>query len=307
MFNIIAKLYSVGFWIKTKIKLVLAILGIGTMVIVASITILNVHSHPQTGDYWTVSFETTGLRDLIITPDTQASIDDLDFISLKCGDEIRTPQILEGDVIFYPNWFCSEEGEIVHLVNITRNHYLKFQFGNKIEYAYNASTKYEYYDTGDDNGTGLYAANWGGQTFTPSTAHTITSVKLKLYQFGSIGTVTVGIRATSADDPTGSDLCSGTTDGSTLTTDTGGEWREITLGAGYALNASTQYAIVVRLDGGNGSNMLAWRYSSSGSYAGGMWTSSADSGSNWSSNSNKDYMFEDWGEPPAARRIIMPQ
>ncbi|KKL76050.1 hypothetical protein LCGC14_2048770 [marine sediment metagenome] len=122
-------------WILKIWKQVLIILGIG---IVASISILNIHSHPQAGDQWAVSFETTGLRDLIITPDDQNTIDDLDFISLKCGEEERTPQILENDVIFYPNWFCTEEGQIIHIVNLARGHILKFQFGGEVKYAYNS-------------------------------------------------------------------------------------------------------------------------------------------------------------------------
>lgn len=104
----------------------------------ASINVLTIHSHPQAGDYWTVSFETKGLRDLIITPEDQNTINDMDFVSLKCGDEERIPQILEGDVIFYPNWYCFEEAEIVHIINVARKHTLKFQFGKQEAYAYNA-------------------------------------------------------------------------------------------------------------------------------------------------------------------------
>lgn len=100
------------------------------------ITILNVHSHPQAGDNWTVSFETKGTADLTIIPDDQATIDDLNFVSLNCGEE-RTPQILANDIISYPNWSCQEQGQIIHLVNVAAPHTLKFQFGNKIAYAYN--------------------------------------------------------------------------------------------------------------------------------------------------------------------------
>jgi len=103
-----------------------------------SLVILNPNSHPQAGDNWAISFETKGTADLTITPADLASIDDLDFVSLKCSDEERTPQILEGDVIFYPNWSCEGTGKIIHLVNVVRKHALKFQFGNQIAYAYNS-------------------------------------------------------------------------------------------------------------------------------------------------------------------------
>jgi len=106
------------------------------------ITILNVYSHPQTGDNWTVSFETKGKADLTITPQDQASIDDLNFVSLACGGEERTPQILSGDVIFYPNWQCEGIGGVIHLVNIAGTHTLKFQFADQIAYAYNTTPNF---------------------------------------------------------------------------------------------------------------------------------------------------------------------
>ncbi len=102
------------------------------------ITVLNVHSHPQAGDLWTVSFETTGLATLKIIPNDQNSIDDLEFISLKCNGKTRTPKILKNDVITYYRWFCNGKAEIIHLVNVARPHILKFQFGNKTAYAYNS-------------------------------------------------------------------------------------------------------------------------------------------------------------------------
>ena len=95
----------------------------------------------------------------------------------------------------------------------------------------NASTLYENYNTGDDAALGIYGAIWAAQTFTVGAAgHTITSVKLLLYRYGSPGTVTVSIRATDGNGhPTGSDLTSGTTDGNTLPTGSPSELREITL------------------------------------------------------------------------------
>ena len=168
------------------------------------------------------------------------------------------------------------------------------------------STLCEYYNTGDD-GTGfIYGAIWKAQTFTPATAHKITSVKLKLYRHNLPGTVTVSIRATDADGkPTGSDLCSGTTDGDTLPTGSPYEWREITLGSGYNLSANTRYAIVVRAPSADGSNYLRWRWDgSSPTYAGGSSGYSSDSGSTWTLDTAYDLMFEDWGEPSATPKDV---
>jgi hypothetical protein len=160
-----------------------------------------------------------------------------------------------------------------------------------------AASMYEHYNTGDDNHAWLYGTTWVAQSFTPSAAHTITSVKLKLFRVGSPGTVTVSIRATDGSGhPTGGDLCSGTTNATTLTNSAPGEWREITLGSGYGLSAGTTYAIVVRVTGGDASNYVWWRMDgSSPTYGGGMYLLSFNSGSSWTSGASYDLMFEEWG------------
>jgi hypothetical protein len=159
------------------------------------------------------------------------------------------------------------------------------------------STKFEYYITGDDDYLGLGIAVWGAQTFTPSVAHTITSVKLKLYRYGSEtpGIITVSIKAVDANGrPTGPDLCSGTMDGVVLNgTPT---WYEITLGAGYGLSAGTKYAIVVRAPNASWAYALQWRADwSSATYSGGCVEYSTNSGVDWTDYATQDMMFEEWG------------
>lgn len=166
---------------------------------------------------------------------------------------------------------------------------------------------YEYYNTGDGYGFYVYGTTWEAQTFTPSTAHKITSVKLKLYRQGSPGTLTVSIRATDGEGlPTGEDLCSGTTNGNTLPLGSPYTWREITLGDGADLSADTKYAIVARAPAGDVTNTVFWRADiSSPTYEGGNFASSTDSGDSWTGNTSYDFMFEDWGEaiaPPVVGR-----
>ena len=105
-----------------------------------------------------------------------------------------------------------------------------------------AKTLKDYYNTGDDGTPTLIGGvYWESQTFTASSTYDIGSVKLKLYRIGTPGTLTVSIRATDGNgQPTGADLASGTTDGNTLTTNTSGEWREITFSSSYALTNETQ-------------------------------------------------------------------
>lgn len=111
------------------------------------ITILNVHSHPQQGENWTVDFTTQGAADLKIIPNDQATIDDDEFVSLSCNGEKRTPQILAGDVIYYPNWSCNGTGQVIHYTKKAGNHTLRFEFdppngeaGGQTAYAYNTSS-----------------------------------------------------------------------------------------------------------------------------------------------------------------------
>ncbi len=160
------------------------------------------------------------------------------------------------------------------------------------------ATRFEHYITGDDGAWEFGIINWMAQTFTPSTAHKITSVKLPLYRWGSPGTITVSIKATDGNGhPTGDDLCLGTTDGNALTTDTGGEWREITLGAGANLAADTKYAIVARAPDSL-FDKVYWRVDgTSPTYTGGALEWSNNSGSSWTTEAEQDFLFEEWGEP----------
>jgi len=156
---------------------------------------------------------------------------------------------------------------------------------------------FELYISGDDTHTDLQSGtSWKAQTFTPSIAHSITSVKLKLFRVGSPGTITVSIRATDGSGhPTGDDLTSGTTDGDTLTTNNAGEWREVTL-TSYTLSAGTKYAIVIRALSADASNYFACReHINSPTYTGGNREYSTDSGSSWSATTGADMMFRDRG------------
>lgn len=160
-----------------------------------------------------------------------------------------------------------------------------------------AANLYEYYNTGQDGSAGFHSTYWRAQTFTAESDHSVTSVKLQIWRSGLPGTVTVSIRATDGSGhPAGSDLTSGTINGNTLTTTPG--WYEIAL-TSYNLTSGTKYAIVVRAPSGNLTNYLRWGFDqSSPTYAGGNYEYSGDSGSTWTSNTDRDFMFEVWGEPP---------
>lgn len=160
------------------------------------------------------------------------------------------------------------------------------------------SIKYEYYDTGDTSWTWIWSDNWQGQTFTPQASHKITSVKLLLYRSGLPGYLTISIQGVDGNDhPDGIEKCSGTTDGDTLTEDTDGEWREITLGAGCNLDADTKYAIVAKaLDGSSGNDVRIRYDGTDATYTRGAYEYSTDGGESWDTVTLWDFMFEEWGE-----------
>lgn len=158
----------------------------------------------------------------------------------------------------------------------------------------------DYYNTSANSETHFYGTEWVGQTFLTNQAYNISSVKVKLFRVGTPGTVTVGIRATDGDGkPTGADLVSGTLDGNSLTTDSAGEWKEVSFGSPYSLSAATVYAIVVRAPSGSGPNRGDWKKQTGNAYANGDYAYSSDSGSSWIVNDTADHNFETYGDPPA--------
>jgi hypothetical protein len=153
-----------------------------------------------------------------------------------------------------------------------------------------------------------YGAQWSAQTFTVGTVATnenfdITSVKIKGYTPGDPGTVTVSIRAVDVNGlPTDSDLSSGTFDGGSVPGAYPGDWFEITMSA-YEIQASTKYAIVVRISETSSANELRWIRNTTDGYAGGNYCVSINSGSSWSAGATNDLPFEVYGtasggEPP---------
>jgi hypothetical protein len=142
----------------------------------------------------------------------------------------------------------------------------------------------------DTTTVAVYSSNWEGQTFTTNSAYTIKYVSLYGWKSGSPGTITVSIQAVDGSShPDGSDLCSGTFDGNSLTGNPA--WFPISMGAGYSLSSSTMYAVVVRATGGDGSNYFGWRYQNTDVHSGGADEGSIDSGSSWTTTSGADKTF----------------
>ncbi|HYV20572.1 MAG TPA: protease pro-enzyme activation domain-containing protein [Verrucomicrobiae bacterium] len=150
--------------------------------------------------------------------------------------------------------------------------------------------------------------SWGGQTFTPSVTGQLTKVDLFLFCSGCSGinpNITVSIRNTAANLPTGADLATATITG--FNDGGAGTWLTATFASPPTVNASTIYAIVWRLVAARTGSQA---YVSSGLtpnsgdgdvYPGGRRCTSTNSGSTWTCNTTTttaaDNDFVAWVKP----------
>lgn len=152
---------------------------------------------------------------------------------------------------------------------------------------------YDYYITGDDTGIDAAGSTWISQSFTSTADYNAVGVNLNLFRIGQPGTVTVSLRTSDANKPTGADLASGTISGNSLTTNVGGEWRYIVFSSSYTIEDANTYAIVVRATTGDSSNKVYWRTdATSPTYTTGSIGDSSDNGSSWTAYSIGDSMFK---------------
>ena len=170
-------------------------------------------------------------------------------------------------------------------------------YGNNAYLATEGSASiHEYLNSGSDNCTvDIYGANWEYQTFTTTTAHTVSSVKLYIQRTGNPGTVTVGIRRTSGGEPTGNDLGTATYNGNNFAVTP--SWFQFDFSPEIALEVATQYAIVVRAISGDNANNVQWCMVNAGGLADGNAGHSTESGSTWISDAPADHLVELWGYP----------
>jgi len=155
--------------------------------------------------------------------------------------------------------------------------------------------RFEYYNTGNDSWCTLKNGYTWGQTFTPAIAHKITSVKIRIYKYGTPPTDIIAVRATSGGLPTGGDLCSGIIDSSGAPAFPNSAWVEISLGVGTILLPGVMYALYAYPGNGDTNNHTGWTMDeTSPTYAGGHgFIGTTTIRTDW------DFMFEEWGEPIA--------
>ncbi len=123
------------------------------------ITVINIHSHPITGDHWNIDFVTAGTDNLTITPADQDTIKDMQFNSLTCGTQDVTQNVEVGamGVLYYPNWSCDDIATVSFLDLKTGNHHMVFDFGGQTADAFNTALVWK--GTAGD-GSWNNATNW---------------------------------------------------------------------------------------------------------------------------------------------------
>ncbi|MBU4331977.1 hypothetical protein KKD20_02535, partial [Patescibacteria group bacterium] len=101
------------------------------------IHVLNIQSYPEVGGEWLVKFVTQGQDDLVIEGlDNTDFGEEIEFVSLTCGEEAREP-IIKGNILTYENWTCDGEAQLINKVLIDGKHHLQFRFGGETADAYN--------------------------------------------------------------------------------------------------------------------------------------------------------------------------
>lgn len=160
----------------------------------------------------------------------------------------------------------------------------------------------------------IFGDSWFAQTFTPAANHTLNQIRLKLQREGILtGDITVSIRATALNLPTGADLVSATVAASSVSTLAGGSLVTFST-ANLAVTAGTIYAIVIRVVGGDIANRILWanRTNVGGPdpYTGGRYSNSANAGGSWATLAGEgitawtdEYFIEGTGALPATPQM----
>ena len=162
------------------------------------------------------------------------------------------------------------------------------------------ATIYEIYEGCGSDVVGVQGDQQAGETFTAISDHNLNILKLWLIRVGSPGcTLTVKLYNVDGDHkPTGSVLASGTI--ATSEIGTSEEWVEIDV-TEYSVDNGTEYAIVLSLDGGDGSNYISFPTNWEGDlYADGIALFSLNSGGSWFTYTWKDASFQVLYEAPPA-------
>ena len=155
------------------------------------------------------------------------------------------------------------------------------------------------FETGSEANIDVGGTYWVAQSFTPDSTYLIKSIALRIQRIGAaadIGNIEIGIRATSASQPSGGDLTVATIYSGDVTTGSLA-WYEANFDVAYKLSSGTEYCFVVRSSGYTYPDArFQLGYISGGNpYADGAKSHSDNYGSTWSTDTNDDIWFRIYG------------
>jgi len=161
----------------------------------------------------------------------------------------------------------------------------------RIFYGRIASLTREQFTIGQNDELSIYDDNHAAQSFTPRSAHPLSSVWVKIYKALAPSSLEVGIQKIVGNDPSGIDLSSGTLLAAGVTTDTDGDWYEVDLAPTIDLAANEQMCICLTEAENGGS--YHWLQNTYGGYPRGIAFHSTDAGANWIYHVSADLLFKE--------------
>jgi hypothetical protein len=158
------------------------------------------------------------------------------------------------------------------------------------------------YETGRNNTIGAYGVYWTGQSTANITgAHLISSVSIHCYRQNNPGNVTIYLYESSGTNgkPTGAALASTTFAGANLTDDTNGAWYNASFATPYSSAATKSYFIMIAAPTGDATHRVLWSLDNTApTYAGGSLHYSPNSGTAWTTYTDRDCYFQIWSDMP---------
>jgi hypothetical protein len=147
----------------------------------------------------------------------------------------------------------------------------------------------------------VHGTNWISQSFTGISTHFISQIQLYLAKGAgtTVGPVTVSLRNVTGDEPTGSDLASGTVDGNSLMNLGGSgnlvanyELVTITLSSPVQITVGTKLAVIIRATTADSNALKVFSHDNvTGTYADGAAYYTNNSGGSWNAVATRDHAF----------------
>ena len=171
-------------------------------------------------------------------------------------------------------------------------------FTDETAAAKSSWVQYENYTAGEDSSVTMSgSSNWEAETFTPATTHKLRFVWVRIARSsesaGPPGDITISIRATAANIPTGIDLAVQTFSPYGLVY-TPQAWFKVYFDTPVEVSLATKYAACMRSANGG----IRWACDATApAYANGARCYSSNGGATWTEDVVVDFMFEEWGTP----------